>query len=174
LQFISHRKQKKQMLSTLRAAVGPVHRPNLKAATPRVSFAAAAPFHVQASSKCIAAAVALAAKSRATPSSQQQLPRLASRRVVAAMATADTSTVQPPSSEPPCTPAERTKICTSVTAKTVPACLEEIKEAEAAGVDLIELRLDFIDGFDTSRDLLPLMQACGVPYIVTYRPVWEG
>ena len=87
---------------------------------------------------------------------------------------ADTSTAQPASSEPAYTPAERTKICTSVTAKTVPACLEEIKEAEAAGVDLIELRLDFIEAFDTARDLLPLMQACGVPYIVTYRPVWEG
>ena len=65
-------------------------------------------------------------------------------------------------------------ICTSVTATTMTAFLAEIKEAEASGVDVIELRLDFIQGFEPERDLEALMAACTLPYIVTYRPKWEG
>lgn len=65
-------------------------------------------------------------------------------------------------------------ICTSVTATTQEAFLAEIAEAGAAGVDLIELRLDFLSDFNPSTDLEPLMKACAVPYIVTYRPKWEG
>jgi 3-dehydroquinate dehydratase/shikimate dehydrogenase len=68
----------------------------------------------------------------------------------------------------------KTLICTSVTADSKEAFLAEIAEATAAGVDLIELRLDFIKDFDPSKDLEPLMTACTVPYIVTYRPKWEG
>lgn len=69
---------------------------------------------------------------------------------------------------------QRCLITTSVTASTVAAFLEEIKEATASGVDIIELRLDFIKDFDTQRDLPTLMSACTIPYIVTYRPKWEG
>jgi hypothetical protein len=65
-------------------------------------------------------------------------------------------------------------ICTSVTATNMKAFLEEIKEAEASGVDVVELRLDFISDFDPERDLDTLMKACTLPYIVTYRPKWEG
>lgn len=65
-------------------------------------------------------------------------------------------------------------ICTSVTAPTVPAFIEEIREAVAAGVDVVELRLDFLKDFDVERDLELLMAACPIPYIVTYRPKWEG
>jgi hypothetical protein len=65
-------------------------------------------------------------------------------------------------------------ICTSVTATTVKAFLEEIREAEASGVDVVELRLDFIADFDPERDLDALLAACTIPYIVTYRPKWEG
>ncbi len=69
---------------------------------------------------------------------------------------------------------ERTLICTSITATSTAAFIEEIREAQATGVDLIELRLDFIQGFEPPRDLEPILQACTIPYIVTYRPVWEG
>ena len=65
-------------------------------------------------------------------------------------------------------------VCTSVTASTMAAFLEEIKEAAAAGVDIIELRLDCISDFDAGRDLETLMAATPQPYIVTYRPKWEG
>jgi hypothetical protein len=65
-------------------------------------------------------------------------------------------------------------ICTSVTATSMKAFLEEIKEAEASGVDVVELRLDFISDFDPERDLDTLIKACTLPYIVTYRPKWEG
>lgn len=65
-------------------------------------------------------------------------------------------------------------ICTSVTATTVKAFVEEIAEAVASGVDIVELRLDYIKDFDAERDLEPLMQACQIPYIVTFRPQWEG
>mgnify|MGYP001807958140 CR=1 FL=1 len=71
-------------------------------------------------------------------------------------------------------PNEPTYICSSVTADSVERMLAEIDEAAAAGVDVIELRLDFLKEFDPSSDLKRLMDACKVPYIVTYRPAWEG
>jgi 3-dehydroquinate dehydratase/shikimate dehydrogenase len=68
----------------------------------------------------------------------------------------------------------RSLICTSVTARTVDEFIGEIAEATAAGVDVVELRLDFIKDFDTERDLERIMRSCSTPYIVTYRPKWEG
>lgn len=71
--------------------------------------------------------------------------------------------------------AQKTLICTSITATTLESFLAEIEEARSTGVDVIELRLDFIEGFDVMKDLERAMQACGsMPYIVTYRPTWEG
>ncbi len=69
---------------------------------------------------------------------------------------------------------EKTLICTSVTADSKAAFLAEIGEATAAGVDLLELRLDFLKDLDVSRDLEEIMKACTIPYIVTFRPAWEG
>lgn len=68
----------------------------------------------------------------------------------------------------------RALICTSVTASSVALVLSEIMEAVAAGVDVVELRLDFIKEFDVESDLQKIMLACPIPYIVTYRPKWEG
>ena len=65
-------------------------------------------------------------------------------------------------------------ITTSVTASSVEGCIAEIKEAVALGVDIVELRLDFLQGFQPERDLDALMASCPIPYIVTYRPKWEG
>lgn len=72
------------------------------------------------------------------------------------------------------TNAEPSYICTSVTAATVDAFLAEIQEAASSGVDIIELRLDFITDFNVERDLDRIMKSCPLPYIITYRPVWEG
>ncbi|KIY95963.1 dehydroquinate dehydratase/ shikimate dehydrogenase [Monoraphidium neglectum] len=80
----------------------------------------------------------------------------------------------PEASQAAWSPSEPTYICTSVTADSVEGALAEIEEASAAGVDVIELRLDFLSTFDPSSDLKRLMDACKVPYIVTYRPTWEG
>ncbi|KAF6260878.1 type I 3-dehydroquinase-domain-containing protein [Scenedesmus sp. NREL 46B-D3] len=69
---------------------------------------------------------------------------------------------------------EKCLICTSITAASMEAFLQEIAEASATGVDVIELRLDFIKNFEPMKDLERLMSACSMPYIVTFRPVWEG
>eukprot|EP00197_Chlamydomonas_leiostraca_P004102 CAMPEP_0202872118 /NCGR_PEP_ID=MMETSP1391-20130828/20452_1 /ASSEMBLY_ACC=CAM_ASM_000867 /TAXON_ID=1034604 /ORGANISM="Chlamydomonas leiostraca, Strain SAG 11-49" /LENGTH=542 /DNA_ID=CAMNT_0049553083 /DNA_START=98 /DNA_END=1726 /DNA_ORIENTATION=+ len=65
-------------------------------------------------------------------------------------------------------------ITCSVTATTVQAFIDEIQEVAKSGVDIIELRLDFLKDFDTERDLKMIMASCPLPYIVTYRPKWEG
>eukprot|EP00882_Tetradesmus_deserticola_P017015 GHRQ01018201.1.p1 GENE.GHRQ01018201.1~~GHRQ01018201.1.p1 ORF type:complete len:485 (+),score=174.84 GHRQ01018201.1:201-1655(+) len=70
--------------------------------------------------------------------------------------------------------AEKCLICTSITAPSMDAFLQEIAEASATGVDVLELRLDFIQDFEPMKDLERLMSACSMPYIVTYRPAWEG
>ncbi len=90
----------------------------------------------------------------------------ASRRSVAAMATsaADPVTFVLP---------DRSLMVTSITATTVEAFLAEMDQASTTGVDVLELRLDFIKDYDTERDLRRIMKASKLPYIVTYRPTWE-
>jgi 3-dehydroquinate dehydratase/shikimate dehydrogenase len=39
---------------------------------------------------------------------------------------------------------------------------------------VLELRLDFLQDFKPDTDLDRLMAACSLPYIITYRPKWEG
>ncbi|GMH42670.1 hypothetical protein BSKO_10589 [Bryopsis sp. KO-2023] len=70
----------------------------------------------------------------------------------------------------------RAAICTSVTAETVPEALREIEEAERSGADIVELRLDFIKDIKDKpvETVAALMRKCTKPYIVTFRPVWEG
>jgi 3-dehydroquinate dehydratase/shikimate dehydrogenase len=65
-------------------------------------------------------------------------------------------------------------LTTSITAKTVALALEELHEAAAAGADVIELRLDFLEQFEPTTDLPALLAATGLPAIVTYRASWEG
>jgi len=67
----------------------------------------------------------------------------------------------------------KTLICTSITATTMDSFLAEMQEAAATGVDVLELRLDFIKDFDPEQHLAKLMSACTIPYIITYRPTWE-
>ncbi|KAG2426447.1 hypothetical protein HXX76_011678 [Chlamydomonas incerta] len=87
--------------------------------------------------------------------------------LAASSATAQQATEPAASTEP-------SYICTSVTATTVKTFLAEIQEAAASGVDIIELRLDFLTDFDPEQHLETILKACPLPYIVTYRPVWEG
>ncbi|GFR49320.1 hypothetical protein Agub_g11346, partial [Astrephomene gubernaculifera] len=85
-----------------------------------------------------------------------------------------TSAAASPDAAPAEAASEPSYICTSVTATTVDAFLAEIQEAAASGVDIIELRLDFLTDFDPEKHLQLIMSSCPLPYIVTYRPVWEG
>lgn len=91
-------------------------------------------------------------------------------RQTAAAAAAASATLPTASSAPQ----EPTYIVTSVTASTVAGFLLEIFEAAASGVDIIELRLDFLTDFDPERDLDTILSASPLPFIVTYRPTWEG
>lgn len=91
------------------------------------------------------------------------------RQVIASAApsTSYPTTVASPSQE-------TTYIVTSVTASTVAEFLLEVQEAAASGVDIIELRLDFLTDFNPERDLDTILAASPLPFIVTYRPTWEG
>lgn len=68
----------------------------------------------------------------------------------------------------------RALLCSSITADTVADALDTIATANSSGADLLELRLDFYGDFDAQQHLKPLMHACQLPFIVTFRPVWEG
>jgi 3-dehydroquinate dehydratase/shikimate dehydrogenase len=52
--------------------------------------------------------------------------------------------------------------------------LAELREAEQAGAQVVELRLDFLSGFSAERDLPALLSAARLPLVVTFRPAWEG
>ncbi len=65
-------------------------------------------------------------------------------------------------------------MATSITAPSLEGFLAEMDEATATGcVDVLELRIDRIQGFDTERDLERIMRHAKLPYIVTFRPKWE-
>lgn len=68
----------------------------------------------------------------------------------------------------------KTHLCTSLTAPTVDGMLAEAQEALAAGADIVELRIDFLETLDAERDLPRLLSDCPLPAIVTYRPDWEA
>lgn len=67
-----------------------------------------------------------------------------------------------------------TLLCTSLTAATVAGMLSEAQEAVAAGADIVELRIDYLEAFNPETDLRQLLKECPLPSIVTYRPNWEG
>lgn len=69
---------------------------------------------------------------------------------------------------------ESCMLCTSVTATDVAGCLVQIDEAAAAGVDVVELRLDFLSEHFEVAELVSRCASRGVRSIATYRPTWEG
>lgn len=69
---------------------------------------------------------------------------------------------------------DRALLCTSVTGTSVDEALEGIAKGNVSGADVLELRLDFYKDFTSTDQLQKLMDACELPYIVTYRPSWEG
>jgi 3-dehydroquinate dehydratase / shikimate dehydrogenase len=69
---------------------------------------------------------------------------------------------------------DRALICTGVTASSMQAALRGVATGNSSGADVLELRLDMYKDFNTEDDLKMLMEACKLPYIVTFRPRWEG
>lgn len=70
--------------------------------------------------------------------------------------------------------ANKTLLCTSVTAATFQEALEDIESIAQAGADIIELRLDLLTDFNVEQHLEKLLKKTNVPKLVTMRPVWEG
>lgn len=69
-------------------------------------------------------------------------------------------------------PAEsRCLLTTSILAATLPLALVEIREAELAGADAVELRLDFLD--EPLEALPALLSGCHLPAVVTFRAAFE-
>uniref|UniRef100_A0ACD5VF43 Uncharacterized protein n=2 Tax=Avena sativa TaxID=4498 RepID=A0ACD5VF43_AVESA len=67
-----------------------------------------------------------------------------------------------------------TLLCVPLVGRTVEEMEIDAAAAAAAGGDLVEIRLDFIEGFSPREDLPRLLRSCPLPALVTYRPNWEG
>jgi len=67
-----------------------------------------------------------------------------------------------------------TLVCVPLVARTVEEMVADAAAAAAAGSDLVEIRLDFIQGFRPREHLPQLLRGCPLPVLVTYRPTWEG
>lgn len=50
----------------------------------------------------------------------------------------------------------------------------QVEQAKAAGADIAELRLDYLEEFDPETDLQVLISESVLPVIITLRPTWEG
>jgi hypothetical protein len=62
-----------------------------------------------------------------------------------------------------------TLICVPLVARTVEEMLADAVAAAAAGGDLVEIRLDFIQGFRPREHLPLLLRGCPLPVLATYR-----
>ncbi|KAF7022469.1 hypothetical protein CFC21_035215 [Triticum aestivum] len=67
-----------------------------------------------------------------------------------------------------------TLLCVPLVGRTVEGMKIDAAAAAAAGGDLVEIRLDYIEGFRPREDLPRLLHSCPLPVLVTYRPNWEG
>lgn len=70
--------------------------------------------------------------------------------------------------------APSTKACVALTYDTVDEMLSAAKEAQSAGADLVEIRLDCLTTFDPANDIPRLIAELDLPCIMTLRPTWEG
>lgn len=52
--------------------------------------------------------------------------------------------------------------------------LKGVERGNTSGAEVLELRLDLYKDFSSEKDLQALIGACRLPFIVTYRPIWEG
>ena len=62
-----------------------------------------------------------------------------------------------------------TLLCVPLVGRTVEEMKIDAAAAAAAGGDLVEIRLDYIEGFRPREDLPRLLHSCPLPVLVTYR-----
>jgi len=62
-----------------------------------------------------------------------------------------------------------TLVCVPLVARTMEEMVADAAAAAAAGSDLVEIRLDFIQGFRPREHLPQLLRGCPLPVLVTYR-----
>lgn len=62
-----------------------------------------------------------------------------------------------------------TLLCVPLVGRTVEEMEADAAAAAAAGGDLVEIRLDFIEGFRPREHLPRLLRGCPLPALVTYR-----
>ncbi|CAN6467795.1 unnamed protein product [Victoria cruziana] len=67
-----------------------------------------------------------------------------------------------------------TLLCVPLVASSVEEMLGQMDQAKDAGADIVEVRLDHIQGFRPHQDLETLLKHGKLPALVTYRPKWEG
>jgi 3-dehydroquinate dehydratase len=64
---------------------------------------------------------------------------------------------------------DMTLLCVPLVGRTVEEMKVDAAAEAAAGGDLVEIRLDFIEGFSPREDLPRLLRSCPLPALVTYR-----
>lgn len=62
-----------------------------------------------------------------------------------------------------------TLLCVPLVGRTVEEMITDAAAAAATGGDMVEIRLDFIQGFRPREHLPPLLRGCPLPALVTYR-----
>ncbi len=63
------------------------------------------------------------------------------------------------------------KICVPIVGRTAKECVRMLEQAKESGVDLVELRMDFLQ---EKEKALEVIKASELPVIATLRPAWEG
>ena len=74
-----------------------------------------------------------------------------------------------PAGSLPCPGSEMTLLCVPLVARTVEEMVADAAAAAAAGADLVEIRLDFIQEFRSREHLPQLLRGGTLPALVTYR-----
>ncbi|KAI3920179.1 hypothetical protein MKX01_017836 [Papaver californicum] len=67
-----------------------------------------------------------------------------------------------------------TLICAPIMGKTIDQMFIDMAKAKEIGVDIVEIRLDYLSSFNPQQDLQNLIKNCTMSTLFTYRPKWEG
>ncbi|KAI3854466.1 hypothetical protein MKW98_025352 [Papaver atlanticum] len=67
-----------------------------------------------------------------------------------------------------------TLICAPIMGKTIDHMFIDMAKAKETGVDIVEIRLDYLSIFYPRQDLQNLIKNCTMLTLFTYRPKWEG
>ncbi|XP_026404472.1 bifunctional 3-dehydroquinate dehydratase/shikimate dehydrogenase, chloroplastic-like isoform X1 [Papaver somniferum] len=67
-----------------------------------------------------------------------------------------------------------TLICAPIMGKSIDQMFIDMAKAKEIGVDIVEIRLDYLSSFSPRQDLQNLIENCTMLTLFTYRPKWEG